>query len=239
MPNIYVIITIVGASLVKGITGFGFALLALPILLHWYSPVAIIPVLMICNLVASLFILLQKKEHRLIDKSSMGLIVAGGVFTSAGVVVLRSAKSSPLIHLLGGLFIILTLLSMVKNKRKEAPIIAPYLYLVAGAVIGFITGAISISGPPLALFLNRARVDNEHFREIFAWFSTVTAIVAIIVYIHMDMMPIRVLKEAAMYAPILLLGTVVGKRLNYRLSPRAFSCINLVLSLVSSVLLLR
>lgn len=64
------------SSLIKGVTGFGFALLSLPILLMWYEPVEIIPVLMVCNLVASLFIVLQKKKNKLIDKPSKLLLVS-------------------------------------------------------------------------------------------------------------------------------------------------------------------
>ncbi len=55
-------------------------------------------------------------------------------------------------------------------------------YFVAGAFIGFLTGAVSVSGPPLALFLNRAKLSNRKFREIFAAISIVSAIVAIWVF---------------------------------------------------------
>ena len=56
MPNIWVILIITFSSLIKGITGFGFALVSFPLLLMWYEPKEIIPVLMICNLIASVLI---------------------------------------------------------------------------------------------------------------------------------------------------------------------------------------
>ena len=56
MLNIWIILIIIISSLIKGITGFGFALLSFPLLLTWYSPKEIIPVLMICNLIASVLI---------------------------------------------------------------------------------------------------------------------------------------------------------------------------------------
>lgn len=50
MPNIWVILIITFSSLIKGITGFGFALVSFPLLLMWYEPKEIIPRLpLVCN----------------------------------------------------------------------------------------------------------------------------------------------------------------------------------------------
>ncbi|MBN2166127.1 MAG: hypothetical protein JW717_07620 [Marinilabiliaceae bacterium] len=58
-------------------------------------------------------------------------------------------------------------------------------YKVVGSIIGFLTGSISVSGSPLVLFLNAAKVDNKQFREIFGWFNIVTALIAIGGCIHL------------------------------------------------------
>jgi len=238
MPNIYVFITIIMASLVKGITGFGFALLSLPILLRWYAPKEIIPILMICNLVASLFIIFQKKEHKLIDESSRLLIASGGLFTIIGVLVLKHIKTDWLLHLSALVFIILTILSLIKKKKPKASISKP-IYPIAGALIGLITGSISISGPPLALFLNRAQVENDKFREIFAWFSIVTASIAIVTYIRLGLLSMQVIKHALIFSPILLFGSVIGKRLNRNIPHSRFKMVNIILTLLSSLMLLN
>ncbi|PLX16273.1 MAG: hypothetical protein C0599_15675 [Salinivirgaceae bacterium] len=236
MPNIYIFLTIVMSSLIKGVTGFGFALLSLPILLMWYEPVEIIPVLMVCNLVASLFIVLQKKKNKLIDKPSKLLLVSGGLFTILGVVVLKHVDADVLIHFAGFFFIGLTILSLFNRRPKRA--VALHTYPIVGSIIGLITGVISISGPPLALFLNRANVDNKKFREIFAWFSIVTATIAIIGYTQMGMFTNQVIKLSLMFIPILLVGSLVGKYLNEIISIQSFKAVNILLTLISCVLLL-
>ena len=237
MPNIYIILTIVFTSLVKGATGFGFALLSLPILLNWYEPKEIIPVLMICNLTASLFIILQKKEKKLIDKPSKLLIISGGLFTILGIVVLQSINTDWLIHFSGIVFLILTILSLTNNKQKNITI-PTFAYPFVGAIIGVITGTISISGPPLALFLNKAKVDNEKFREIFAWFSIITATIAIIGYSQIGLLTNQVLNLSLLFTPILLVGTIVGKRLNHILPIKSFRLVNILLTFISCLLLL-
>lgn len=237
MPNIWIILIIVTSSLIKGITGFGFALISFPLLLMWYAPKEIIPVLMICNLIASILIILQKKEHKLINKQSFLLIGSGGLFTIVGVYILSAFDVKMLIHISGVLFIALTLYSLKKRELKDKKI-PDYNYLVAGSLIGFITGVISVSGPPLALFLNRANISNRKFREIFAWFSVVSAIIAILGYFQTGLLSFQTLQAALLFTPILLVGTIIGKKLSIILSNSKFQTINIVLTLISSLLML-
>lgn len=237
MPNIYIFLSVIISSLIKGVSGFGFALISLPILLTWYEPKEIIPVLMICNLVASVFIILQKKDQPLIDKASMSLIISGGIFTLIGVLVLKYVNANRLVHFSGVVFLVITFLSFIKSNKKNA-VLPAYVYPIVGAIIGTITGIISISGPPLALFLNRANVDNKQFREIFAWFSVVTAVIAIAGYYHVGWLTPQALKLSLLFSPILLAGTIVGKYFNGIIPIKSFRTINILLTLISCLLLL-
>lgn len=237
MPNIWIILIIVLSSLIKGVTGFGFALLSFPLLLFWYAPKEIIPVLMICNLIASIMIVLQRKDQKLLDKQSYLLITAGGICTIFGVIALCSVDAKLLVQLSGGLFIALTIYSII-NKKKYRKELRPYTYPAAGAFIGFLTGAISVSGPPLSLFLNRAGVGNRKFREIFAAFSVVTAAIAIFGYYKAGLLTSQVLQTSAVFTPILLAGTIIGKRLNAKIPVKSFQTLNIALTLIASLLLI-
>ena len=236
MPNIWVILIIIFSSLIKGITGFGFALVSFPLLLMWYTPKEIIPVLMICNLIASVMIVLQKKDHKLLDKQSYYLIAAGGIFTTVGVIALSSTDGKWLIRFSGILFIFLTIYSLARKNPKNITM-RNRAYLLAGAFIGFLTGAISVSGPPLALFLNKANISNRKFREIFAAFSIITAVIALIGYYQVGMITLQTLKLVLTFVPILLTGTIFGKKLNTVMPIEKFQTINIVLTLIASILL--
>ncbi|PIF04354.1 MAG: hypothetical protein CSA36_09170, partial [Draconibacterium sp.] len=90
MEYVAIVIVILLAAFVKGVTGFGFALVSLPLLmLFGFDAKELIPVLMFCNLFASILIVLQKKEYKLIDRKSRSLIIYGAVFTILGVAVLN------------------------------------------------------------------------------------------------------------------------------------------------------
>jgi len=236
MLNIWIILIIIFSSLIKGITGFGFSLVSFPLLLMWYAPKEIIPVLMICNLIASVMIVLQKKDHKLLDKQSYYLIAAGGIFTIVGVIALSSTDGKWLTRFSGILFILLTLYSLLRKNTKGITM-RNSAYLLAGAFIGFLTGAISISGPPLALFLNKTKISNMKFREIFAAFSIITAVFAIFGYYQAGMITLNTLKMTFIFVPILLIGTILWKKLNNVMPIEKFQTINIVLTLIASIIL--
>jgi len=110
-------------------------------------------------------------------------------------------------------------------------------YLLAGAFIGFLTGAISVSGPPLALFLNKANISNQKFREIFAAFSIITAVIAILGYYQAGMMTLQTLELTFIFVPLLLMGTILGKKINTIMPIEKFQTINIVLTLIASIIL--
>ena len=237
MINFWTLLVVIISSLIKGITGYGFALLSLPVLLLWYSPGEIIPVLLICNLFASLFIVAQKKDHRLIDNRSRVLIVTGGVFTILGVFALSVVRGNTLMHISGAFFIVLTVLSL-KSKLYRHIKLPKYSYLIAGAVVGFLTGTISVSGPPLALFLNVAKVSKKEFREIFANFSIVTALVAVAGYYRVGLFTTETIKMSLIFTPVLFIGTMIGKQFNSLIPATKFRTLNVILTIISSVLLI-
>ncbi len=236
MDYIWILMIIIIASFVKGITGFGFAMMSLPLLLFWYSPQVIIPVLIVCNFFASLIIVLQKKEHKLINNRLKSLIIYGGVFTILGVIALKTISSSILIVLISIFFIVLSIIYLFNIKYSRS--LKKYSYKIAGALCGFLTGSISIGGPPLALFLNMANTDNQQFREIFAWFNIVAATIAIIGYFFTGLFTLETIKLSMLFTPILLLGSFFGKRINSLIAPMKFRKITIIICLISSILLL-
>jgi len=236
MLYFWIILIVSLASLVKGITGFGFALIALPPLLIWYSPQEIIPVLILCNLFASLVIVLQKKDRDLVSKQFQCLISYGALFTLVGVLTLKYLSEDILITIMSIFFILLSVFSLLGIRYSIR--LSDWSYKIAGMFLGFLTGSISISGPPLALFLHSAKVDNQEFREIFSWFSIVTAFIALVGYGVVGLLTLATFKMALLFLPILYLGSFIGKRLNQCISPLLFKNISVFITLLSSLFLL-
>lgn len=236
MNYFFIILIIIAASLIKGITGFGFALVALPPLMIWYSPIEIIPVLLLCNLFVSIFNVIHKNERILINNHFRQLIIFGAIFTIIGVLVLKYLPEEFMVRVLSIFLIILSLLSIFGVKIPFK--FSDSSYKIVGAILGFITGSVSISGPPLALFLHSAKVTNQQFREIFSWFSIVTSIVAISGYIILGMLTFQLVKVALLFIPILFLGSFIGKKINSKIPIPIFEKSILFITLFSSIMIL-
>lgn len=231
-----IIIIVLLAAFVKGVTGFGFALVSLPLLMFWFPAKELIPVLMFCNLFASTLIVLQKKEYKLINKKARSLIIYGAVFTILGVLILSYIPNRVLVGILAIFFIVMSIFSLLKNKRIHFYKIG--IYRLAGAVCGFLTGCISVSGPPLALFLHQVNVDNKQFREIFAWFSITTASIALTGYYFADLLTWKTVELSVISIPLLFIGSYTGKRLNSLIPKPFFEKMILAICIFSSIALL-
>ncbi len=236
MEWVFIVAVVLFASLVKGITGFGFALVSLPVLVIWFPVKELIPVLTICNMLASTVIVLQKKSIPLIHPSSRILILSGSVATVAGVVLLTAISETLvtllvaiLLALLSGVSLMGKLWSIRKNNAN---------FVMAGAISGLLAGSVSISGPPLAIFMKEVGMDKAEFREVFSWFSIITAGIAIAGYCLSGLLTFAELKLSLFFFPILYVGSYIGKRINAQISTRSFNKINITICLLSCVILM-
>ncbi|MBZ0242993.1 MAG: sulfite exporter TauE/SafE family protein, partial [Bacteroidales bacterium] len=164
------------------------------------------------------------------------LIVYGAVFTITGVLALNCFSEGLIIRIMSAFFILLSVLSLIGIKYSIKQ--TPFAYKLAGAVLGFLTGSISISGPPLALFLYATKVSKQQFREVFAWFSIVTSIIALTGYAFTGILTIQTFKIAGLFLPILFIGSFIGKRINRFLPVKVFEKSILLITLGASVFLL-
>jgi len=236
MTIVWLILIISFASLLKGITGFGFALVSLPLLMFWYPAKELIPILFVCNLISSFIIILQKKDRKLVDDNFKNLIIYAAVFTILGVMALNYVSESNLVIVLSSFLIVLSLLSLLGVKYKIN--LTRKTFKITGSILGFLTGFISISGPPLALFLNASNTNNQEFREIFSWFSVITASIALIGYGFLGLLNVNTFKMALMVLPILFAGSYIGKRLNNKIPLGVFRKVTIFISLIASVIIL-
>lgn len=235
--EIYIILAIIAlASLIKGVTGFGFALVALPPLLFFYSPSEIIPVLVICNLFASVVMILQKRDYPRLAKGLNQMIIYGAICAAFGALVLKNVPSALLKYSLGSIFIVMTLISLIRPKRKRHYKL--HTYKIVGGIIGLLTASVSVSGPPLALFLQSTGITNKQFRMAFAWFNVFTAAVAVAAYAIAGLIHTQQLRMVLYFIPILYLGSFVGKRLNAFIPEKLFNTIILLITFVASLMLL-
>jgi len=222
------------AALIKGSTGFGFSMTALPLLIFNNAVKTVVPIITIWSLTTSLIIILQKKEFK-VNRENNALILWGALGTITGTLILANLEEKVLTLVVSVIFACLTILSLagfqfkIKNRSKAT--------IQTGLLSGILAGSISISGPPITLLLNALQIRKEEFREIFARFDIVTSIVALIGFSITGYLNNQTFLFALFFVPVIYSGTFIGKRINRLIPQNLFRTVNLALSLISCLLL--
>jgi uncharacterized membrane protein YfcA len=210
-----------GAAL-QSATGFGFSLLAAPLLFAAIDPQPAIGLLAVLGLTVNLMTLLTERRtpHPLRHEVVVlvGFALPGALL---GVVVLRSLDAVAL-QLLLSLGVIATLLARHLAAQRSAfvPVLADGIRprsTQAAAVAGLLAGALSTStstsGPPLLLHLlgrgARPSVVRDTLTACFLLLGLVTPL-ALLVTWTTDAVPEAV--HVAVLVPAVIVGHVAGRR---------------------------
>ncbi len=230
-----IIIIVFISGIIKGTTGFGFALFSIPLLVHFIPIKNLIPLVMLFNLISSLQIVLQTPKLK-INKGIILLSSTGIVGVLLGSIVLKYTPDIWLEMFIALILIALSILFLTgyrfkirKVKRGNA---------LAGFISGFIGGSTSVNGPPLALFLTSLRLDTLHFRFTFSWFSIITASVAILDYLKIGLIKSNTLIIFLISLPVLFVSIWLGKLISTRISQHRFYQGAIILSLLAGLFML-
>lgn len=110
------------ASLIQGITGFGFALVAVPLLSLFIPEIKnITPIIVIYSLITNIIIVYKSRKY-VEFKKIIPLIIFAIIATPLGTYILISFKVKTL-KIIIGIIIIITALAMLKNFKIKIRIV--------------------------------------------------------------------------------------------------------------------
>lgn len=225
------ILVILMASLLKGMTGFGFALLALPILTIFFPMQALVPAMTLFNLFTSLYILANIKL-KIEYKYLLPMLLASFIGIPAGVQILQYLPERTM-ELTTGISIFSLSMVFLLSGNKEIPESRKKKPIVfAGFLSGFMASSMSIGGPPIALAMNRKGYTKERFRKMFALVSVINAVIATVLYVAKGIFVAFSLKFAAFLFPVMLIGSKLGDVLSNRVNQVQFKKMILYLNMV-------
>ena len=212
------------AYTVYGLTGFGAAIVAIPLLAQFLPLRVAVPMLLLFDLVAGL--LLGLKNHRSIDKPELlrlvPFLLLGMV---AGVYLLARAPERWLLAVLG-LFAMLYAAWNLLRRPATGPI-APGWAVPAGLLGGAFTAMYGTGGPIYASYLARRVSDKDVLRASVAALIFGAGWVRLVMFTASGFYAQRgLLVLVAMLVPAALLGYFMGSRLHARLSgPQALKVV--------------
>lgn len=206
-----VLITFAGAF-VNGALGYGFSSVTLPVALIYYTNKALNPALVLVEVILNGHLLLIHRKSisnigRRIYPIFLGLIPAiflGGYLLS-GVLHSETLKLFT--------YIILIPLILFQAGGVRFPIRSEKKFLpVLGMGVGTLYSLTTISGPPLALFLNNQGFSKNDFKAALALIRFIQAIIAGSVYFYFGLYKKSHLGLSLLILPGILVGIPVGAR---------------------------
>ncbi|MBC7959794.1 MAG: sulfite exporter TauE/SafE family protein, partial [Vallitaleaceae bacterium] len=169
-------LTIVIAALIQGLTGFGFALVAVPILSSFLLPKEVVPMMVVYSLVMNILMFLQQK--RFVQLKELRVLIVFGLIGIPFGVYLLNALSAQTIKLVAALLIIGTSMMMMLGWQWKTK--SDFLSsAIAGLLSGILNGSTSMSGPPIVLFLANKKVGKESFRASLPTYGIITNLITL------------------------------------------------------------
>ncbi|MGV8146630.1 MAG: sulfite exporter TauE/SafE family protein [Alkaliphilus sp.] len=221
------------AGCVQGMTSFGFSLLSLPILSMIVDIKTIVPMLVIFSLIMNSIILYKIRKHMKL-KDIYLLIIVAALTTPLGAKLLINMDKE-ILQILVGILVTLSAILMhygykisIKNEQLA--------HIPVGFMSGLLNGSVSLSGPPVILFLTNQGVEKQVFRATLTAFFWLLNIVTIFTFYFNDLITREVLKTTAIAVPALIAGVLLGVYFGNTVKDQIFKKITTVMIISMGIL---
>ena len=198
------------AGVLRGFTGFGFALAAVPVLTLFASPAAIVPAIFIIALLSGVEML--PRVWRLANFRAVGHLLSGALIgTPVGVYVLSVLPEAPMRLIIGAVLLLAVLLLWRGPGFKGEPSLPAKIG--TGFLSGLLNGGTAMGGPPVVLYFLAAPEGVASGRASLLFYFFFTSIWAIVLLILQGVMTWPSLWLALALSPAMFLGNRLGESL--------------------------
>jgi uncharacterized protein len=223
-------------ALIFGITGFGAALVTIPLATHLVPLKFALALFVLADLGAALMVGLENPKHA-VRAEWTRLVPMIFVGTALGVTLLVNLPRAAGMLLLGLFILWFAILTLV--RRAHTRIVSSRWAWVAGFAGGITSTVFGAGGPPYAIYLSQRGLTKEQFRATLG-FATLTSIsLRLVAFLVTGLLldPDIWLKALAV-VPACLFGIWVARKIFLRISRDALMRVVALLLLVSGASLI-
>ncbi len=228
-----------GAMVVRGFTGFGGALLMVPLLgLVWDIRLAVVIVALVQIVTGMMLVTMGRRSV------NWAILLPIVLWSSAGLVIgsllLAKLPVEWIARILGVTTIIIGVITLAKRivivqrsgRSKN---------IVNGAVglsVGVLHGLIGTSGPVIVPYLQRVLPSPAQMRSTLLALFFILDVLRIGSYFQLGVISNVALHRSAVLVPVAIAGSLIGSRLHFKVSDEVFRVAVASLLIVSGALLL-
>lgn len=230
-----VLLTILGAAIVKGAVGFGFPLIATPIISTVWDARHAVLVIALAGFVNNLGITLRgggsRQTFRRFIPTLAGLVVG----TVAGALLLASVDPNLLALVVGAAAVAFGLISLLKPDLAVPLHLERYLALPMGLFGGLLGGSTGIFAPALASYTHALKLSKREFVFFLNLLYLVGTGVQVLSYWRLGLFDLTVMVVALLGCVPNFFGVSIGIRLQDRINPIRFRRLVVMVILISGV----
>ena len=219
------------AAVLQSISGFGFSLLAMPLLSIFVDIQDAVVIATLCGIFTNAVHL--EKDLQLVDQAIARRISLSALIGMPLVVVVLSVFSATQMRAIIGVVIVVLVFLMMRNFVLKAE--NTKVDIVLGAFSGLLATSVSTNGPPLVFLLQSKHLDPWRLRATLAYVFTISGCASFIVLMIAGKGSIESFQYAMLSLPAMYLGTVVGRKARHSVTQEAFKRLMYVLLLATAV----
>ena len=225
-------------GVLKGATGAGSPVVAVPILSLLYSVPFAVTLFVLPNLLSNLWQGWKYRVHTPRPGFVWSFALAGGVGAGVGSVMLANLPAAVLMAGVAVVVLLYITFRLARPGWRLSPAWGDRLVLPMGALGGIMQGAGGISAPVSVTFLNALRLERPVFIATISVFFAVMSLVQIPTLWSLGLLgPERLLQSLVAFG-VLFAGMPVGEWLARRITPATFDRLMLALLAVIALRLL-
>ncbi len=203
------------SGFIQGLTGFGSALLAMPLLCFFLDIKTAVPLCTLNSVVITIILAIQLRSS-LASSKIVPLCLASIPGIIVGVTLLKSIDAATVRFLLGSLLVAYSIYNLTASPRPRR-LHQAYSWL-AGFLSGAIGAAFSTGGPPVIIYTALNKWSKDEIKATLTGFFLFNSCLVSIAHGLSGVTTGQVLMLFAVSAPFVLAGTIGGSRL-YRVLP--------------------
>ena len=213
------------AGVLQGFCGFGYSLVALPLICLYAPAQWAVPILAVTSITVNSLVLLSSRK-KILFRGLLPMVICGVVFTPLGALLLKLLPDIT-VRLVIGVTVALSAVFSLSRwsphlKRSSAGM------AVTGVLSGLFNGLTTFSGPPAVIYLSATETEKDSFRgSLSAYFLTLT-LVSVPSFLGTGVVDGQGLLHAALYLPGAGAGGLLGILVSRKVDSTAFRRIALV-----------
>jgi len=226
------------AFLTRALTGFGSALISVPLLALLFDLKFVVPLESVLEVGFTL--LLIRKVYPDIHKPTLLPMIGGAILgTLLGTYILRTLGDVFLKRALGVSILLFAVYFWKEDRPQRSQNLSAYWGILAGTGGGVLGGLFGTSGPPFVAYLAYKLKEKEVLRATLIGMFAVDYTWRTAVFAFSGLISADLLFFALCLAPALVLGTILGQGIHLRITERQFRRTVAGVLFTSGILLLR